>query len=41
MQQQAQVFQLASGSGGETRWAYRYRIGGRGSRRVQAWWFRD
>jgi hypothetical protein len=35
MQQQGQVFQLASGSGSETRWAYRYRVGGRGSRRVQ------
>ncbi len=35
MQQQGQVFQLASGSGGETRWAYRYRVGGRGARRVQ------
>jgi integrase len=35
MQQQGQVFQLASGDGGEARWAYRYRVGGRGSRRVQ------
>ena len=35
MVQQGQVFPLASGPGGETRWAYRYRIGGRGSRRVQ------
>jgi|SRR3954452_19913018 hypothetical protein len=35
MVQQGQVFPLASGHGGETRWAYRYRIGGRGSRRVQ------
>jgi predicted DNA-binding WGR domain protein len=35
MQQQGQVFQLASGSGSETRWVYRYRVGGRGSRRVQ------
>lgn len=34
MQQQGQVFRLAGGSG-ETRWAYRYRVGGRGSRRVQ------
>src|SRR6266849_4944616 len=35
MQQQGQVFPLACGTVGETRWAYRYRIGGRGSRRVQ------
>jgi integrase len=35
MQQQGQVFPLAAGSGGETRWAYRYRVGSRGSRRVQ------
>jgi integrase len=35
MVQQGQVFPLASGSAGETRWAYRYRVGGRGSRRVQ------
>ena len=35
MQQQGQVFPLAAGSGGEMRWAYRYRVGGRGSRRVQ------
>jgi hypothetical protein len=35
MQQQGQVFPLAAGSGGESRWAYRYRIGGRNSRRVQ------
>jgi len=33
--QQGQVFPLASPNGGETRWAYRYRTGGRGSRRVQ------
>jgi integrase len=32
--QQGQVFQLASRSG-QPRWAYRYRVGGRGSRRVQ------
>jgi hypothetical protein len=35
MLQQGQLFSLASRSGGEMRWAYRYRIGGRGSRRVQ------
>ncbi len=35
MVQQGQVFRLASGDGGETRWAYRYRVGGRGSKRVQ------
>jgi hypothetical protein len=35
MVQQGQVFPLASGNRGETRWAYRYRVGGRGSRRVQ------
>jgi len=34
MVQQGQVFQLASRNG-EGRWAYRYRVGGRGSRRVQ------
>jgi integrase len=34
MVQQGQVFQLASRNG-EARWAYRYRVGGRGSRRVQ------
>jgi hypothetical protein len=34
MQQQGQVFQLASGDGSEARWAYRYRVGGRGSRRA-------
>jgi integrase len=33
--QQGQVFQLASRDGGETRWAYRYRVGGRGTKRVQ------
>jgi integrase len=32
--QQGQVFQLASRNG-EAGWAYRYRVGGRGSRRVQ------
>jgi hypothetical protein len=36
MVQQGQVFELARrGQGGERLWAYRYRIGGRGSRRVQ------
>lgn len=35
MVQQGQVFPLASRNGAETRWAYRYRVGGRGSRRVQ------
>ena len=34
MVQQGQVFQLATRNG-EARWAYRYRVGGRGSRRVQ------
>jgi hypothetical protein len=34
MVQQGQVFQLASRNG-EARWAYRYRVGGRGSKRVQ------
>lgn len=35
MVQQGQVFPLTTRGGGETRWAYRYRTGGRGSRRVQ------
>ncbi len=36
MLQQGQVFVLkSSGPDGGTRWAYRYRVGGRGSRRVQ------
>lgn len=35
MAQQGQVFPLAAQGGGGTRWAYRYRVGGRGSRRVQ------
>ena len=35
MSQQGQVFPLTSGSAGATRWAYRYRTGGRVSRRVQ------
>ena len=33
--QQGQVFPLNSDDGGVTRWAYRYRTGGRGSKRVQ------
>jgi integrase len=34
--QQGQVFELkASGPGGKRRWAYRYRVGGRGSPRMQ------
>jgi hypothetical protein len=35
MLQQGQVFALTSRDGRETRWAYRYRVGGRGSKRVQ------
>lgn len=35
MLQQGQVFPLSSRNGAEPRWAYRYRVGGRGSRRVQ------
>ena len=34
MTQQGQVFPLASHAA-QTRWAYRYRVGGRGSRRLQ------
>jgi integrase len=33
--QQGQVFRLRSRAGDEPLWAYRYRVGGRGSRRVQ------
>jgi hypothetical protein len=33
--QQSQVVALDHGGGGATSWAYRYRVGGRGSRRVQ------
>ena len=33
--QRGQVFPLSSDDGGVTRWAYRYRTGGRGSKRVQ------
>ena len=36
MWQQGQVFKLAStGASGTQQWAYRYRIGGRGGKRVQ------
>jgi hypothetical protein len=35
MAQQGQVFALAAQGQDETRWAFRYRVGGRGSRRVQ------
>jgi hypothetical protein len=35
MAQQGQVFPLAGESRDGTRWAYRYRVGGRGSKRVQ------
>jgi hypothetical protein len=35
MAQQGQVFPLAEQGRDGTRWAYRYRVGGRGSRRVQ------
>ena len=36
MAQQGQVFELRrQGADGRTVWAYRYRMGGRGSRRVQ------
>jgi integrase len=41
MKQQGQVFELkTSSNGGEALWAYRYRIAGRGSRRVQRGGFR-
>ena len=33
--QQGQVFRLRSRAGEEPLWAYRYRVGGRGSRRMQ------
>ncbi|MBA2460436.1 MAG: hypothetical protein H0V45_01495 [Actinobacteria bacterium] len=37
MVQQGQVFKLGSmGAGGRARWAYRYRTGGRDSKRVQS-----
>jgi hypothetical protein len=35
MAQQGQVFPLAAQGKDGTRWAYRYRVGGRGSRRLQ------
>ena len=36
MSQQGQVFELTThGRGGERLWAYRFRIGGRGSKRIQ------
>ena len=35
MAQQGQVFPLAGQGGDGARWAYRYRVGGRGSRRIQ------
>jgi integrase len=35
MLQQGQVFRLSGGTNGASRWAYRYRVGGRDSRRVQ------
>ena len=35
MAQQGQVFQLAGKGRDGTEWAYRYRVGGRGSKRVQ------
>jgi hypothetical protein len=35
MAQQGQVFPLAGQGKDGTRWAYRYRVGGRGSKRVQ------
>jgi len=35
MPQQGQVFALGATGANGTRWAYRYRVGGRGSRRVQ------
>jgi hypothetical protein len=35
MAQQGQVFPLAATGGDGMRWAFRYRVGGRGSRRVQ------
>jgi hypothetical protein len=35
MAQQGQVFPLAAQGRDGTRWAYRYRVGGAGSRRVQ------
>jgi hypothetical protein len=39
MAQQGQVLPLAGRGQDGTRWAYRYRVGGRGSQRVQRGWF--
>jgi integrase len=33
--QQGQIFELKTGAGGQRIWAYRYRLDGRGSRRIQ------
>jgi hypothetical protein len=42
MKQQGQVFELKTRShGGEAVWAYRYRIAGRGSRRLQRGGFKS
>src|SRR5438093_3324923 len=41
MLQQGQVFRLNSGTGETSCWAYRYRVGGRGSRRMQRGGFRS
>ena len=41
MAQQGQVFPLGAQDGDGTRWAFRYRVGGRGSRRVQRGGFRS
>jgi len=35
MLQEGQVFRLRGGGDGKALWAFRYRVGGRGSRRVQ------
>src|SRR5215207_4352998 len=35
MSQQGQLIRLKRGRDGEARWAYRYRVGGRDSKRVQ------
>src|SRR5574340_592705 len=40
MMQQGQVLLALDTARGQSRWAYRYRIGGRDARRVQRWWFR-
>ena len=41
MAQQGQVFPLGAQDRDGTRWAFRYRVGGRGSRRVQRGGFRS